>query len=46
MNGRGTFTWLDGKKYVGEYINDKKEGYGEFYWPDGRVYRGQWKDGR
>ena len=47
------FTWMDGRKYKGEYKNDKKEGYGEFKWPDGRVllkfkqiYKGQWKNGK
>lgn len=28
---------MDGRRYKGEYKNDKKEGYGEFKWPDGRV---------
>lgn len=34
------------RKYNGNYVNDKKEGYGEFYWPDGRIYKGYWKDGK
>jgi len=24
MHGRGIFVWSDGRKYEGEYINDKK----------------------
>lgn len=40
MHGKGTFTWPDNRKYVGDYVNDKKEGYGEFIWPDGKVYKG------
>jgi hypothetical protein len=32
MNGKGEFTWPGGKKYVGNYVEDKKEGYGEFSW--------------
>jgi hypothetical protein len=36
MDGKGTFTWSDGRKYVGQYYNDKKEGQGDFIWPDGR----------
>jgi len=40
MHGKGIFTWSDNRKYVGEYINDKKEGYGEFFWPDGKIYKG------
>jgi hypothetical protein len=31
------FTWSDGRKYEGEYKDDKKHGYGVFDWPDGRV---------
>lgn len=40
MHGSGEFTWKDGRKYVGEYIDDKKEGHGVFTWPDGRKYDG------
>ena len=32
MEGRGVFTWPDGKRYEGEYKNDKKSGYGKFFW--------------
>ena len=46
MNGFGEFTWDDGRKYKGNYINDKKEGRGVFTWPDNRKYDGNWKDGK
>jgi len=46
MHGKGLFVWPDKKKYEGEYINDKKEGYGIFYWPDCKKYEGYWKDGK
>ena len=46
MNGFGKFEWPDGRKYEGNYKNDKKEGYGVFSWPDGRIYKGNWKNGR
>lgn len=46
MHGQGEHHWSDGRKYVGQYILDKKEGYGEFDWPDGRKYKGYWKDGK
>ena len=39
MNGEGVYTWKDGRKYIGCYKLDKKDGYGEFYWPDGRIYK-------
>jgi hypothetical protein len=42
MHGEGVFTWVDGRKYKGEYKNDKKDGYGTFEWPDGRRYEGFW----
>lgn len=32
MDGTGTFDWPDGRKYVGDYIDDKKEGHGLFEW--------------
>ena len=28
MHGYGEFIWADGKKYVGFYKNDKKDGFG------------------
>jgi len=37
MEGRGLFTWSDGRKYDGEYKDDKKHGYGVFEWPDGNI---------
>ena len=40
MHGRGIFTWADGRRYDGEYVDDKKEGHGVFIWPDGRRYDG------
>ena len=36
MNGRGVYFWKDGRKYDGEYVNDKKHGFGIYTWPDGR----------
>ena len=49
MDGRGEFTWSDGRKviylllilqYKGSYVDDKKCGHGVFEWPDGRKYEG------
>lgn len=36
------FLWPDGKKYIGSFKNDKKEGYGELEYSDGRKFRGNW----
>ena len=38
--------FLDERKYIGHYVEDKKHGYGEFEWPDGRKYKGQWLNGK
>lgn len=46
MHGKGIYTWPNGKRYVGDYVNDKKEGKGVFTWPDGREYDGEWKNGK
>ena len=46
MHGHGEFTWGDGRKYVGNYVEDKKCGQGDYTWPDGRFYKGQWLNGK
>ena len=46
MDGVGIYTWADGRKYTGEYKDDKKHGYGEYSWADGRVYSGCWAKGK
>ena len=28
MHGEGVYMWVDGRKYEGEYVNDKKQGFG------------------
>jgi hypothetical protein len=40
----GTFFWLDGTKYIGEYKDGKNHGQGTFTLPDGRKYIGEFKD--
>jgi hypothetical protein len=46
MKGEGVFTWSDGKKYNGQFVDDKRSGYGVMEWPDGKKYAGYWKDGK
>jgi hypothetical protein len=31
MHGKGIFTWKDGRRYEGEYIEDKVNYKGKFY---------------
>lgn len=40
MNGKGLYKWPDGKYYLGEFKNDKKDGYGTYVWADGKKYEG------
>ena len=46
MHGKGVYAWKDGRKYEGEYFNDKKHGFGIYYWADGRRYEGEWVNGK
>lgn len=58
MHGKGVFKWSDGRRYEGNYVDDKKEGHGVFEWyffnlltiylnrPDGRKYIGNWVNGK
>ena len=43
-NCKGTFTFLDGEKYVGDFKDGRYHGKGTFTWPDGAKYSGEWKD--
>lgn len=43
----GTYSWADeGKRYEGEWKQDKMEGKGKFTWKDKRSYEGHYKDGK
>jgi hypothetical protein len=40
MQGKGILIWQDGKKYEGDFEDDKRHGQGVFLWKDGKEYRG------
>lgn len=46
MHGEGTYKWLDGRMYHGQYKTDKKNGFGVYVWADGRAYLGNWTEGK
>jgi hypothetical protein len=46
MEGMGVYTWQDGRRYEGEYKDDKKHGYGIYTWADLRQYQGAWFRGK
>ena len=41
----GTFTWFNGKKYIGNWKDCKKEGHGILYYRNGNKYDGDFKKG-
>jgi clan AA aspartic protease (TIGR02281 family) len=40
----GTYTYPDGRKYIGEWRNGSRNGHGTMTWPDGAKYVGDWRD--
>lgn len=42
--GLGIYTWLDGRKYEGEWSDNNMEGLGRYLWADGRVFEGEYKN--
>ena len=46
MHGYGIFRLPDGRKYEGEYLNDRKHGKGLFTYADGRKKEGVWQNGK
>ena len=45
-HGRGFFKWGDGEKYIGYWVNNKREGKGTNYYSNGNSYRGMFKNGK
>ena len=45
-SGNGTFTWADGYKYTGAFIDGLKTGYGEYYYKNGDSYKGMFSAGK
>ncbi len=44
-NGQGTYTFVSGAKYAGEFKDGRQHGQGTFTSADGRVENGIWKNG-
>lgn len=43
-NGKGTYKFKSGGKYVGQFKNFRLTGKGTFYFTNGNVYKGIWKN--
>ena len=45
-DGKGTYTYTDGARYVGDWKAGKQHGEGTLYNPDGSVkIKGRWENG-
>ncbi len=45
-NGRGIYSWADGRRYEGEFLGGRLNGRGTLTWPNGERYVGDFRDGR
>ena len=43
-HGMGAYFYMNGDKYVGEFVDYKREGKGTFTWANGDSYCGFWQD--
>ena len=43
FEGKGSFTFSDGRRYEGQFKNGEKHGKGTFTFPDGFRFSGEWK---
>ena len=41
---KGTYTWANGAKHVGEFKDDKRHGQGTYTRADGTVKKGIWEN--
>ena len=46
MNGKGTYNWSSGAKYIGDFKNGKFHGKGTYTYDNGDQYYGEFKDGK
>lgn len=46
MQGFGVYQWRDGRRYEGEYHQNKKHGKGNYIYSDGSLFEGAWKNGQ
>lgn len=44
-NGKGTYKWPSGDKYIGEWVDSKFEGQGTYTFSNGDKYVGDWIEG-
>lgn len=42
MNGEGVIAFVNGDRYEGGIVDNRKQGQGIFIWPNGQRYEGEW----
>jgi len=45
-HGRGFYEHVDGAKYIGDWKEDRQDGYGVETWPDYARYEGTYENGK
>ena len=45
MNGKGTYRWVNGEVFVGNYVEGKRHGQGTTYFANGTVRNAEYNDG-
>lgn len=46
INGQGTFQWLDGRRYEGDFKDSRFHGEGTITYPEGNSMVGLWEEGQ
>jgi hypothetical protein len=46
MHGKGEITYSNGTKFIGNYVDNVREGYGEYYQASGKIFKGNYKKGK
>ena len=46
FHGKGTYTFSNGDKHIGDWKNGKPHGKGTYTYPNGDKYIGDWKNGK
>jgi hypothetical protein len=44
--GMGDYTFMNGDKYSGEFINEQRDGKGSYTWREGEKLEGWWRGDR
>ena len=45
-HGVGEFSWIDGQRYKGDFVDDIRTGKGTYFWPNGERYEGEFENNK